>query len=116
MMSAVLGNSLPVFIGMTVILFGGAAFMTGQALAGTWRPLWHAVPYALLLAAGDRFLSFALFEGELLSLPGFVIDAIVLFGLALLAYRLRRAHLMVQQYPWLYERSGLFTWSEKQRG
>jgi hypothetical protein len=115
-MSEIFGTSLPVFIGMTIVLFGGAAFMTGQALAGTWRPFWHAVPYTMLLAASDRFLIFGLFEGMLLWLPGFLIDWAVLFAFALLAYRLRRAHLMVQQYPWLYERSGLFTWSEKQRG
>src|SRR5262245_251485 len=62
-MTEIFGTSLAVFIGLTVILFGGAAFMTGQALAGTWRPFWHAVPYALLLAAFDRFLIFGLFEG-----------------------------------------------------
>jgi hypothetical protein len=115
-MSQIFGTSLPVFIGMTLILSGGAAFMTGQALAGTWRPFWHAVPYTLLLAIADRFLIFALFEGELLWLPGFLIDWAALFAIATLAYRLRRAHLMVQQYPWLYQRTGLFKWSEKQRG
>src|SRR5512145_3415732 len=40
-----LGNSLSVFIGVTVIIFGFASFMTGQALAGTWRPIWQVFPY-----------------------------------------------------------------------
>jgi hypothetical protein len=40
-MQDILGSSLPVFIGVTLILFGGAAIMTGHALAGTWRPAWH---------------------------------------------------------------------------
>jgi hypothetical protein len=26
------------FIGITVVLFGGCAFMMGQAIADTWRP------------------------------------------------------------------------------
>jgi hypothetical protein len=115
-MSEIFGTSLGVFIGMTVILSGGAAFMTGQALAGTWRPFWHAIPYALLLAAFDRFLIFGLFDGELLWLPGFLIDWAVLLALTVLAFRLQRAHMMVRQYPWLYERKGLFKWSERQGG
>jgi len=31
------------------------------------------------------------------------------------AYRLTQAHKMVAQYPWLYERAGLFAWREKAR-
>ena len=50
---AALGTSHWVFVCATVILFGWAAFMTGQALAQTWRPLWHLVPYSLMLAAGN---------------------------------------------------------------
>ncbi len=57
-------TSVPVFIGLTVVLFGGCAFMTGQALATTWRPLWQVIPYALMLGAADRFLGFALFGGQ----------------------------------------------------
>ncbi|RAU22448.1 hypothetical protein CU669_07005 [Paramagnetospirillum kuznetsovii] len=105
-------TSIPVFVGLTLILFGGCAFMTGQALAATWRPWVQAVPYALLLGAGDRFLQFALFQGELLSLPGFVLDGGVLTLVALLSYRFTRARRMAEQYPWLYERNGPFGWRE----
>src|SRR4051794_38630702 len=77
-MSELLGGSIGDFIGVTLVLFGGSAFMTGQALAGTWRPLWQMVPYGFLLAAADRFFSWALFEGELLSPLGFAIDAVVI--------------------------------------
>ncbi len=56
-----LGTSGPVLIGLTLILFGGAAWMAGQALAATWRPGWQIVPYGLLLAAADRFFDWALF-------------------------------------------------------
>jgi hypothetical protein len=49
-------------------------------------------------------------------LPGFLIDWAVLLALTVLAFRLQRAHMMVRQYPWLYERKGLLKWSERQGG
>ncbi|HEX6980012.1 MAG TPA: hypothetical protein VF342_12000 [Alphaproteobacteria bacterium] len=109
-MTDLLGSELGDFIGVTVVLFGAAAFMTGQALAGTWRPYWQMIPYGLLLTAANRFFSWALFGGELLSLSGFVIDAIVLIVIGSVAYRLTRVYRMTTQYPWLYERAGLFSW------
>jgi hypothetical protein len=65
-----LGTSMPVFLGLTIVVIGFAAFMTGQALANTWKPVWHVVIYCLLLGLADRFLTFALFDGELLSVTG----------------------------------------------
>jgi len=112
-MESLLGTSPGVFLGLTVILFGGAAFMTGQALALTWRPLWHIVPYSLLLAVGDRFLTFALFQGTLLAPLGYLVHAAVLLAIAAVAYRATQANKMVAQYPWLYERSGLFSWRSR---
>jgi hypothetical protein len=112
-MEGLLGTSPSVFIGLTIILFGGAAFMTGQALAQTWRPLWHVVPYVLLLGGGARFLTYALFEGSLLSASGYVIGTAILLVIALAAYRQTQARQMVVQYPWLYERAGLFGWRER---
>ncbi|MBM3489413.1 MAG: hypothetical protein FJX68_03030 [Alphaproteobacteria bacterium] len=115
-MSEWLGNDLGVFLGLTVVLFGAAAWMTGQALSETWRSFWHALPYSLLLAITNRFLGFALFEGELLSLSGLVSAWVVLLGLAALAFWLARVHLMCRQYPWLYERAGLFAWRARREG
>jgi len=109
-MTELLGSSIGDFIGVTLVLFGGSAFMTGQALAGTWRPIWQMVPYGLLLAAANRFISWALFEGDLLSPLGFAIDAIVIIVIGVFAYRLMLAHKMSCQYPWLYERVGLLSW------
>ncbi|MBI1778882.1 MAG: hypothetical protein HYR63_26380 [Proteobacteria bacterium] len=109
-MEAILGAKLGVFLGFTVVMFGGAAVMTGQAMAQTWRPLWQVVPYGLLMAVGNRLLSFMLFEAPLLSVAGFVASAIVLIGLSALSHRLTFARKMVDQYPWLYERHGLFRW------
>ena len=55
------------FLLVTVIMGGGAAFLAGRAIASTWRPWWHVAFYMLLLGAAVRFIHFALFEGTLLS-------------------------------------------------
>ena len=107
-MEVLLGTSLGVFIGLTVFIVGFAAWMTGQALAITWKPVWHAVIYCLLLGCADRFLTFGLFEGELLSISGYLIDTTVLIAIALTSFRYNRVKAMVRQYPWLYRRHGPF--------
>lgn len=112
-MTAVLGTTIAVYVGLTVAVMGFAAYMTGQAVANTWRPAWQVVIYGALLGLADRFLTFALFKGELLSLTGYAIDTATLLAIALFAYRVTRVHRMVHQYPWLYERDGLFGWREK---
>lgn len=112
-MESLLGTSLAVFITVTVVILGFAAYMTGQALAGTWRPLWQLFVYCALLACASRFLIFALFDGVLLSASGYVIDAVVLMIIAGFAFRLTRARKMVAQYPWLYERVGVFGWRSR---
>jgi len=107
------GTTWPVFVGVTVVLFGGAAFMMGQALAENWQPYAQALFYCLLLGLGDRFATYALFEGQLLSWSGYVVDTLVLMAIGSLAYRLTQARKMVSQYPWLYDRAGLFGWRNK---
>ena len=105
-----IGATFPVFIGITVILIGGAGFLMGQALARSWRPIWQVVGYGLLLGIADRFLIFALFEGTLVTLAGYAIDCVVILALALIGYRTTLAAKMVSQYPWLYRRAGPFSW------
>lgn len=107
------GTGLAEFLGVTLVLFGGASFLMGQALAHTWRPAWQAVPYAFLMAAANRFLSYALFEGKLLAVGPYFFDVAIVLALALLAYRLTRARAMTRQYPWLYEADGLFGWRDR---
>jgi hypothetical protein len=109
-MEAALDASWPVFLGLTVGLFGLASFLTGQALATTWRPLWQVLPCVLLLTAFDRFLVFALFDGDLLAVTAFALHALLLAAICSTAFRLTQAHKMVAQYPWLYERDGPFGW------
>lgn len=112
-MAELTGNSWLVFFGLTVLVMGFAAVMTGRALAENWRPIWQCVAYTLLLGGVDRFLSFALFEASLLSLVGYCFDTAVLLAASLASYRLTRANRMVKQYPWLYERTGPFTWRDR---
>jgi len=42
--TALLGGEIGSFLAMTVVLFGGAAFLTGQTLAQSWRPGWQILP------------------------------------------------------------------------
>ena len=109
-------NNFWIFLFLTVVLGGGAAFLAGRALAQKWRPIWQAVFYMLLLGVAVRFFHYALFEEPLLSPYYFVVDCIVLIAAALLGYRLKRASQMTTQYRWIYERTGPFTWRERKAG
>jgi hypothetical protein len=109
-MSGVLGGSVGSFVGLTVLMFGFAALLTGQAIADNWRPAWQAIVASFGLAAAARFLTFSLFEGQLLSLSGFVIAWAYLAAIAFFAWRATLARKMVRQYPWLYEPAGLLGW------
>lgn len=113
MRASILASDPAVFALFTVVVVGGAGYLTGQAVAATWRPVWQAILYGLLLGAADRFLVFALFDGPLLSVRGYVIDSAVILILSLAGYRLTRARRMVSQYPWLYERDGVFGWRRR---
>ena len=109
-MEALLGTTIGVFVGLTLCLIGFVAYMTGMSVANTWKPVWHVVIYCALLGIADRFLTFSLFDGELLSWSGYLIDTAVLTGISLLAFRLHQVSNMISQYPWLYVRAGLFSW------
>ncbi len=103
----------PVFLGLTVCIFGAAAWLTGAALAATWRPYWQLLGYALLLALFDRFLSWGLFGAPLTSLGYLLRDFAALASIGLLAWRRGQVRRMVGQYPWLYEKAGPLNWRER---
>ena len=115
-MSLFVEDSPWIFLIMTVIIGGGAAFLAGRGLASKWRPIWMAVAYMIPLGLALRFFHYALFDGELLSLHYFITDTLVLVAGALLGYRLTRVSQMVSQYPWLYERSGPLSWRSRAAG
>jgi hypothetical protein len=104
------------FLLLTILLGGGAAWRTGQAVAEGWEPLWPVFAYTALLAAAVRFLHYALFGGALLSLPSYAIDFAVLIGIALVAYRVRRTRHMTEQYAWMFERAGPISWRNRAGG
>ena len=109
MLETLTGQSIEVFVGLTLILAGGAAWSMGRAVAQIWRPIWQIVPYGLLLGAADRFLSYALFGEELLHLVGFIVCSLILMVIAAVAFQIARTNKMLSQYPWLYRRSGPFS-------
>lgn len=106
-------HSIWLFLLVTIVMGGWAAWMTGRAIALTWRPLWNAVLYTLLLGFVVRFIHFALFGGTLLSAHYYVVDTVVLLGFAMAGYRYMRTTQMTTQYRWLYERTGPFGWKSR---
>ena len=116
LVNPILGTTPLIYVMLTCVLFGLTAFLTGQAVAEKWLSAWALVPAALGLAVGARFLTFALFNAPLLHLPGFLAQFVYLLAVAFVAWRLTLAYRMVAQYPWLYERAGLFGWREKGHG
>ncbi len=105
--------SIWLFLLVTVVMGGWAAWMTGRAIAITWRPTWQVAAYVLLLGLVVRFIHFALFGGTLLSLQYYIVDTIVAMIFAFAGWRYTRAGQMTTQYRWLYERTGPFGWRER---
>jgi hypothetical protein len=96
-----LPDNIGAFLLVTVVLGGGAAWLAGRALAQTWRPWWQGIVYMLVLGAAVRFIHFALFDGTLLSLPGYAVDTAVAMVFAGLGFRITRAQQMARQYGFL---------------
>jgi hypothetical protein len=112
-MSIVWEVSLGDFLLVTVFLGGGAAWLTGRAVAITWRSLWNLLVYIVLLTCAVRFIHYALFGGTLLSGYFFLVDFVILLALANLGYRLTRTIQMVSQYSWLFERASPLSWRQR---
>jgi hypothetical protein len=89
------------FLLVTVLLGGGGGWLSGRAIALTWQPWWMALPASLGLAVAVRFFHRTLFDGTLLSLHYFAVDAVILLLLALAGYRVTRARQMTVQYGFL---------------
>lgn len=100
-MGVLYDNSLIAFLVVTILLGGGGGFMTGRALARGWKPYPLLVFYCLLLSLVARFLHFALYEGQLLSLYYLVINFIIITAIAFIGFRMQRSKQMATQYRWL---------------
>ena len=112
-MSIFVEQNFLIFLILTVIMGGGAAFMAGRGLAMKWRPVSTAVPAMVPLTLGLRFLHYALFGADLTSLHYLITDFIILLAACLLGYRMTMVKKMTHQYPWLYEQSGPLGWRTK---
>jgi hypothetical protein len=90
-----------------------ATWMTGRATASTWRPIVSFLLYALLLAAGVRFLHYALYQGPFLSIAHYLSDLVILSVVGVVAFRYTLTNQMVTQYHWLYERASPLSWRNR---
>ena len=101
------------FLLVTVIMGGGAAWLAGRAIASTWRPWWHVAFYMLILGLAVRFIHFALFEGTLLSLQFYAVDTLVCLIFCFLGFRATRVAQMTTQYRWINDRAGFLRWGRR---
>ena len=101
------------FLLVTVVMGGGAAWLAGRAIAATWRPWLHVAGYMLILGAAVRFFHFALFDGTLLSPQFYAIDTVVCLIFGFLGFRVTRVAQMTTQYGWINARAGLLRWTRR---
>ena len=106
-------GSFGVFLLVTVILGGGAAILTGRAIAATWRPRWQIALYTLILGGAVRFIHFSLFGGTLLSFHYYLVDSVFCMAFGFLGFQAARASQMVTQYRWINEPDGPMRWRAK---
>ncbi len=106
-------ESFGIFVLVTIILGGGAAWLSGRAVAGTWRPAWQVFVYCLILGGAVRFIHYALFGGTLVSPHYYLVDTAVLMALGFLGFRAARVSQMVTHYRWLNEADGTLRWRRR---
>ena len=98
-------KGLWIFLLVTIIMGGSAGYISGRAIAQTWRPFWHVPLYILLLAATVRFFHYALFWEVLFSLKNYIVDFVMVLAAAALGYRVTRTRQMAAQYGWIFGRT-----------
>lgn len=113
--------SIAEFAFVTCFLGGGAAYLTGRAVARAWDSWVKLLIYIVLLSVAVRFIHFSLFGGTfLLPFSHFagafyylIVDFVVLMGFAAAGRQITRAGQMTVQYPFRFKRSGPISWSER---
>jgi hypothetical protein len=118
------------FLLVTVFLGGGAAYLSGRAVALTWRRLPQLLVFVLLLSLAVRFIHFALFHGSFFAvavgangavswqplftaLHYWAVDMVVLLLISGLGFRVTRTAQMIGQYSWLFERQSRLSWRRR---
>lgn len=106
-------GSFGVFLLVSIVLGGGAAALSGRAIAATWRPWWQIVAYSFILGLAVRFIHFSLFDGTLLSAHYYLVDSAACMAFGFLGFRAARAAQMIAQYRWINEGAGPLRWRRK---
>lgn len=106
-------DSFGIFILVSVLMGGSAAYLAGRAIAATWRPLWQIALYMLVLGGAVRFMHSALFGGTLMTLHYYLVDTAICLAFGWLGFRATRAGQMATQYGWLYRRAGWLRWQAR---
>ena len=95
-------QSVLTFLFVSGALGGGAGWLSGRAIALTWRPRWAVAPAALALGLAIRFIHYALFGATLLSLQYYIVDTAIAALFAFAGYQVTRASQMARQYGFLH--------------
>jgi uncharacterized protein DUF6867 len=95
------GDTPGSFLFVTLLLGGGAAWLSGRAIAQTWRPWWSVAAYMLILAVAVRFIHFSLFDSTFVTPHYYAVDAAILIVIAGLGFRWTRRGQMARQYGFL---------------
>ena len=98
------------FILVSIILGGGAAYLTGRAVARGWEPVTRALAWMVPLTCAVRFIHFALFHGTLISPELWLMDFVILAIAAVIGHRVTRFRQMTRNYAWTIEPAGLLSW------
>jgi hypothetical protein len=95
-------RSFGVFLLVTVILGGGAAWMAGRAAAIAWSRWWLVVGYAMLIGLAVRFIHFSLFDATLLSPHYYAVDTLIALVFAFAGFWVTRRRQMARQYGFVH--------------
>ena len=95
-----------VFLLVTVIIGGTAAFLSGRAIAQTWRPFWQSRSTCWRSPPRVRFFHYALFDEPMLSLQNYIVDFAVVLAAASLGYRIAPRPPDGAAVHWLFRRTG----------
>jgi putative Mn2+ efflux pump MntP len=90
-----------------------AAWMIGKSVATDWNGMAHVLGFVLILGFGVRFLHFALYEAQFVSVTRYIVDTALLAVVAYIGYRYTRTNQMTTQYHWLYEKLSPLSFRER---